>query len=250
MRDRLNQQSANVDMSARARALNAASNKERLEDAHYESQDQIKPRPSSAYDIPSRSARQTSRSISPPNNHVQRDQQSRTANGMGASDEASVAGYDPQTPDTEGGFLSTGVRSSFQRAAVIVNQALATSGVLFLDASISEFGRLRSSGGDGGSSSEGYTTSASNESDKEKDDASKLESGSLTEEDYLASQKPCRQLASAYDPTEMMDSNAGVLHRGVPERFLKSVMRRHPYGSIWVGLLHITPSPTGTLLGS
>ena len=70
-------------------------------------------------------------------------------------------------------------------------------------------------------------------SDKESNSVSKHAPENWSEDSNSASQKPCRLLGSAYDYAQMPDSKAGVLHHGVPERFLKSVMRRYLYGKIW-----------------
>jgi len=120
-------------------------------------------------------------------------------------------------------LLSKDVRASFERAAMIVKDALDLSGVVFLDASIGEFGRLHST--DATSSApeaSEATTSAASDTEPTKTTTSGQDKGEET--------KPCRLLGSAYDKASIPGK---VAHNGVPERLLKSLMRRFPFGKIW-----------------
>ena len=86
------------------------------------------------------------------------------------------------------------------------------------------FGSLRSSSHDDADSSDGSGTTTNAGSDGESSPARSAKSKEST--DY----KTCRYLAASYQPP-----NAGkeVASHVISEKFLRSLMRRFPYGKIW-----------------
>lgn len=233
MHHRQTQQSASLGASHRTHALNAAGNKERWDDAHDEKHDQHKSRSSNVNGFTTKSQGQTSSVMLDPFPHTEQEQRSTHAQDASAHQPSSKQPKHQAGSDIQEDLLSDGVRKSIGRAAVIINQALATSGVLFLDASVGEFGHLRNAENGGSSAEDSDDNSTSTGSDKEKDDASIHAQEEQFEGLNIGSQKLCRQLGSAYDQSSLLESNTGVLHRGIPEKFLKSIMRRNPYGRIW-----------------
>ncbi|KAF2773062.1 hypothetical protein EJ03DRAFT_341296 [Teratosphaeria nubilosa] len=101
--------------------------------------------------------------------------------------------------------------------ASMINEALEMSGTILLDASVGEFGRLRSSSKDTTSSSEVDIPTVNG----------------ITSPDDEGGSKICRQLGSAYDSAQVAELGRRVVHQGVSERFLKLLLKNYPYGKIW-----------------
>ena len=257
MEDRQATQTAGLHASRRTHALNAASNHERMDDARRE-----RPGFARTASIMSegnedltfrrkRGPKEDSQEIESPNDPsamvvpsgAQTVRAESHARGPTTSNRSTTLPSHAPASDRQD-HLSKDVRHSFERAAVIINQALSTSGILFLDATVSEFGRLRS--GDNSSSSPESDSSVKSDGTSGVASANETSSkpmmrqsnGSRRESHYSngngwAELHPCRTLASAYDLAVSTDGKAGILHRPIPERYLKSLLRRFPFGKIW-----------------
>jgi len=225
MQDRQTAQTAGLAASTRTHAMNSASNTERLDS---EIQRQLgSSRTPSRSDTPVRK-RYIRHEFTEGDEPSDRPMSSTGDANVSLSAEGQGQPVDSLMGDLQEDLLSKDVRAAFERAAFIVKDALDVSGVLFLDASIGEHGQLRSDeAGSSSTSPENSDNNTSAASDKEPSMAHTPEKDRADDEEH----KPCRQLGSAYDVRP--DSKGVVLHRGIPERFLKSIMRRFPYGKIW-----------------
>ncbi|EME44193.1 hypothetical protein DOTSEDRAFT_80025 [Dothistroma septosporum NZE10] len=117
--------------------------------------------------------------------------------------------------------VSKDAPQAFGRAASIIRQAMNIAGVIFLDASAKEFGSLRSPGA-------GTVNSDTSETGSTDGEESGQEKGSFLS---ASTSKPCRYLGTSYQASE--DGTIDVFHHHVPERFLRSVLRRYPQGKIY-----------------
>ncbi|KJX94038.1 sensor histidine kinase/response regulator like protein [Zymoseptoria brevis] len=209
MRDRQAAQTSSLQASGRTNAMNAASNAERFDDYQrsYDPSSQSDPHGRSPY-IGKVSEGLHARLLEETTSSVQGN--SETA----PQTLSNKSSFDPQDG------ISREKRSCFERAAGIINTSMNLAGTLFLDASVSGFTQLRNNTGDS-------TTSPESEGSNSGGLAAAVRTRSPNKFD----QKPCRQIASAYDFTSTEENH--VLHRPIPERFLKSLMRRYPYGKIW-----------------
>ncbi|KAI0019169.1 hypothetical protein F4780DRAFT_793656 [Xylariomycetidae sp. FL0641] len=113
------------------------------------------------------------------------------------------------------------VKSVFARAANIVRESVEVEGVAFLDASISTFGGLVAHGGNtNASSSSSPYSSGSDES--------------LIEELDHPAETTCQTLGFSTSASSSIDGDVGSVFQGnVPEKFLKTLLRRYPEGKIF-----------------
>lgn len=250
MYDRQTIRTAALGASYRTHAMNAASDSERLDDARHLFPANGYVRPSDAGSavnvgaVPSMRRSSTIDSPPPPiSGSLSQDgdsdspRASRTRAEPVPSPSTKASGPESTSrkasTDTENlqeSLLSKDVRHAFERAARIINSAMQVSGTLFLDASVGEFGRLRNDAGSSSSTeSEGSNRSGNDDREVSTDRSSTHELKISAE----SAPKISRQLASAYNITSHPDGTTDVLHKGVPERLLKSLMRRFPYGKIW-----------------
>lgn len=288
MHNRHATQTAGLYASHRTHALNAASNAERADDAFRERPEYNERRPSSPGHNDTFNIQESRNSIADPHHPESPKAQSPKTTSPKApsrptelSAALSTSSRQPQLlpghapAHTQENLVSKDVKHAFERAAHIINRAMDMSSVLFLDATISEFGRLRSGGGEYSSSSpesDASTKPRSRRSSVSRDDAdngnstqdsvpskgvlhsdsrrgsvsgnelhnSNSSQGSVSGDDLDNSNtdskvtpKACATLASAYDNALLRRGKSRVLHRPIPERFLKSLLRRFPYGKIW-----------------
>lgn len=107
------------------------------------------------------------------------------------------------------------------------------SGTLFLDASVGEFGRLRGDhDSDNSSSPESEVSRSESEAAKSEGDVRfSRNNRRLPSEEPVS--KACRSLASAYSIGLAAGGKSDCNHLPVPERYLKSLLRRFPYGKQW-----------------
>ncbi|KAK4999033.1 hypothetical protein LTR66_001841 [Elasticomyces elasticus] len=134
--------------------------------------------------------------------------------------------------DREAVFAAN-VRSTFARAASIAQEAMDLDGVLFLDASIGSFGGLRSSQAGTGVNHTMDTSTCSDSNISASDDAVRRSSGTT---DRQASDQPklCKVLGSCYRDSKDTPKEVVPRHLApVTEDFLKSLLRRFPYGKVW-----------------
>ncbi|KAH9829134.1 sensor histidine kinase/response regulator [Teratosphaeria destructans] len=219
-------QTAGLQGSTRTMAFNATGNAERLDDEIQERLGLVQRRVSRSFEL---------------------KQVVQTATDQAQPDTARNSPPSSPIRDLQEEMLSHGVRSTFQRAASMINEALEMSGTILLDASVGEFGRLRSSSKDTTSSSEAETPTTAELMESE-NDASAASSyltsptGTDTEVPRVGSTKPpddeagskiCRHLGSAYNSAQVADLGRRVVHQGVSERFLKLLLKNYPYGKIW-----------------
>ncbi|SMR47510.1 unnamed protein product [Zymoseptoria tritici ST99CH_3D1] len=203
MRDRQAAQTSSLQASGRTNAMNAASNAERFDDYQR------------SYDASGRSPHIMKASQGPHARLLEETTSSVQGNSETASQTLSTkSSFDPQDG------ISKEKRSCFERAAGIINTSMNLAGTLFLDAAVGEFAQFRNTAGES-------TTSPDSDGSNSGGSAAAVRTRSPNKFD----QKPCRQIASAYDFTSTEENH--VLHRPIPERFLKSLMRRYPYGKIW-----------------
>ncbi|KAI1741236.1 hypothetical protein F4680DRAFT_464651 [Xylaria scruposa] len=109
------------------------------------------------------------------------------------------------------------VKSLFSRAANIIRESIEVEGVLFVDASLSSFGGLVDTGN--------RSNSASAESSSEESLISNLGDN---RDDF------CDILGYSTTNSSSVDGNTGTSYQAqVPEKFLKTLLRRHPQGKIY-----------------
>lgn len=106
------------------------------------------------------------------------------------------------------------------------------SGTLFLDASVGEFGRLRGDHDSNDTSPESDISRSETEAVKSEGDV-RLAGRTRKEATQEAASKACRSLASAYAIPPTAGGRQEVTHLPIPERYLKSLLRRFPYGKQW-----------------
>lgn len=139
----------------------------------------------------------------------------------------SVRMRQPSATELQEDAISGNIGQAFQRAAKLMQQAMDMAGVLFLDASTGQFGSLTSyHHGDGSS---GTSPRGSHMGSISGTDTTRTE-----ETERAASQaqlKACRYLGAAYQ--EYDDGTTDITHQEVPEKFLRSLQRRYPYGKIF-----------------
>lgn len=117
-------------------------------------------------------------------------------------------------------IVSQDVEHAFQRAAMIIQESMDMAGVLFLDASIGEFGSMRTDSGQ-----------SSDASDYDSVTAMEGEETANSANSHPLRLKPCRYLATSYQEGE--DENYEPSHRTIPEKFLRGLMKRYPHGKIY-----------------
>lgn len=121
-------------------------------------------------------------------------------------------------------MVSRDVPEAFNRAAQILQQAMRLDTVLFLDASAGAFGSLRSNKiGD----------VASQHSDSSSASTTGGETDTASQAGKSSARKDCRYLSRAYSATSERAAEAGQGHGNIPERFLRSVLKRFSHGRIY-----------------
>ncbi|GAB7362459.1 hypothetical protein MBLNU230_g2781t1 [Neophaeotheca triangularis] len=133
--------------------------------------------------------------------------------------------------------LTANVRTTFQRAARLMREAVDVDGSLFLDASVARFGGLVQgpelpSGSEHNSSSEGVATTTDNATD--------LDEGlTMSERMGCNDHKPCSILGASSSAdrdtsfSNSPDRGPAAKEVTVSETFLRSLLRRHQYGKVW-----------------
>lgn len=223
-------QTATLGASHRTHALNTATNSERLDEAQQQVLDRRSHRHSGqqAIGYPERPA-----SPPPPVSEHGVD----TTGSPGKRSHRSSVASQTNNDDRQEDMLSKDVKESFERAAKIMQQAMGVSGVLFLNASVASFGGSRPSA-DGSTLNSSDLASNSdanaNESSGERSGDSVLEetTDSSSHRSPRSRQQLCSQFGSAYQPAPD-DGVPRMLHRGVPEAFLQSLVKRFPYGRVF-----------------
>lgn len=141
------------------------------------------------------------------------------------------------------------LRIRLKRLLIICSFLIGLSGTLFLDASVGEFSRLRDtnastpgmnsvksgqnallSGTDNHSESSGSDSSPRSSSKTKRRVCDARDRAEFHQDHGL---KSCRNLASAYAMPSTTSGKAEIIHLPVPERYLKSLLRRFPYGKHW-----------------
>ncbi|KAI0546416.1 hypothetical protein F4679DRAFT_587595 [Xylaria curta] len=108
-------------------------------------------------------------------------------------------------------------KSLFSRAANIIRESIEVEGVMFIDASVSSFGGLVDAGN--------HSNSASTYSSSEESLISNLGDN---RDDF------CDILGYSTTSSSSLDGNTGSPFQAqVPEKFLKTLLRRHPQGKIY-----------------
>ncbi|KAI1746736.1 hypothetical protein F4782DRAFT_523500 [Xylaria castorea] len=109
------------------------------------------------------------------------------------------------------------IKSLFSRAANIIRESIEVEGVIFVDASLSTFGGLIDTGN--------HSNSASAHSSSEE---SLIENRGDNRDDF------CDILGYSTTSSSSLDRNTGTPYQPqVPEKFLKTLLRRHPQGRIY-----------------
>ncbi|KAK4961075.1 hypothetical protein LTR10_001565 [Elasticomyces elasticus] len=126
-------------------------------------------------------------------------------------------------------LIPRNVQDVFQRAADLLREALRVDGVAFLDGSPNTFGGLVDSHEPSGPSSDAVS-SATDQTGGESDGwpSSRIDRGV---------DKACKVLASSHSPEDKFNSKGELQHdiqaTSITERFLRSLLKRHPHGKIW-----------------
>ncbi|KAK5723056.1 hypothetical protein LTR17_014017 [Elasticomyces elasticus] len=126
-------------------------------------------------------------------------------------------------------LIPPNVQDVFQRAADLLCGALRVDGVAFLDGSPNTFGGLVDSQEPSGPSSDAVS-SATDQTGGESEGwpSSRIEKGV---------DKACKVLASSHSPEDKFNSKGELQHdiqaTSIRERFLRSLLKRHPHGKIW-----------------
>ncbi|KAK5674019.1 hypothetical protein LTS10_013226 [Elasticomyces elasticus] len=176
-------------------------------------------------------------------------QSSATASSSSTATQRSSSEDQPDTP-TDGGtpgisrvhrqtmrnvqdlaaqLIPPNVQDVFQRAADLLREALRVDGVAFLDGSPNTYGGLVDSHEPSGPSSDA-SSSATDQNGGESDGwpSSRIDRGV---------EKACKVLASSHSPQDKFNSKGELQHdiqaTSITERFLRSLLQRHPHGKIW-----------------
>ncbi|KAK4899214.1 hypothetical protein LTR27_003445 [Elasticomyces elasticus] len=167
---------------------------------------------------------------------------SSTATRKSSSDSRSGSPVDAATPDVSRVHRQTtenvqdlseqlippNVQDVFQRAADLLREAVGVDGVAFLDGSPNTFGGLVDSHDSGQSSDTFSSATEQTGGDSDSRPSSRIDKGA---------DKACKVLASSHSPEDKYDSRGELQHdiqaTTITERFLRSLLRRHPHGKIW-----------------
>ncbi|CAJ2505799.1 Uu.00g131930.m01.CDS01 [Anthostomella pinea] len=114
------------------------------------------------------------------------------------------------------------IKSMFSRAANIIRESIEVEGVVFLDASIASFGGLVTN--DTSTSSSSHSNPSYSSSSEE----------SLIDQRDSGQDKTCNILGFSTSSASSVDCDAATSYQGkVPEKFLKTLLRRYPQGKIF-----------------
>ncbi|TKA78586.1 hypothetical protein B0A55_03872 [Friedmanniomyces simplex] len=125
-------------------------------------------------------------------------------------------------------LIPPNVRDVFQRAADLFREAVGVDGVAFLDGSPNTYGGLVDAH-DGSDQSSDAVLSAT--------ELTGTDSESRSISNGRGAEKACKVLASSHSPEDKFNSKGELQHHiqatTITERFLRSLLKRHPHGKIW-----------------
>jgi hypothetical protein len=125
-------------------------------------------------------------------------------------------------------MLSTGVKSTFDRASNIIRESLEVEGTIFIDAAIGSFGGLVNNG-DGFDASDTSLSSGVTSSSDSSGSRKSVKSGTKTPVTRM-----CGVLGfSTSNESSINNSIVSKAHGLVPEKLLKGLMKRYPKGKIF-----------------
>ncbi|KAJ3540806.1 hypothetical protein NM208_g4901 [Fusarium decemcellulare] len=138
-------------------------------------------------------------------------------NATFSHDQSPISPQGPMPPVHPDGEM----KHVFSKAANIVRESIETEGVLFLDASVSSFGR---GVGKGTEETSSHSSSSSLSSDE----------GRGATSNATGAGRPCRILGFSTSLTSSIDGDAGrASHSSFSEDLLQRLMRHHPRGAIF-----------------
>lgn len=219
LKKRQTTQSSGLKASSRTEAMNTASNAERMYDAKeaqfHRGTSKVGERPTNIKSpLPESTAGASSQPLKGPS--------SGTEGGVELPMRPQTASR--TSSQLQEDMVSRDVPEAFNRAAKILQQAMKLDTVLFLDASAGAFGSLRSNKVEDVASQHSDSSSAST-AGGETDTASQAGKSSA--------RKDCRYLSRAYSAASERAAEAGQGHGNIPEKFLRSVLKRFSHGKIY-----------------
>ncbi|CAK3773610.1 sensor histidine kinase response regulator [Lecanosticta acicola] len=213
-------QTSTLRASPRTEAMNAANNAERLYDVREAEFLRRKRSPAEARgEKTPRHEKQTLPSEKPLSR--------KASHHLTANLEQPMPGLSPQSSQLQQDAISKDVPEMFDRAAKILKQAMKLETVLFLDATAGSFGSLRSSNREG-DDNVSHPSDSSSASTVRGD----TDNGSSPGRGHSRN-KPCRYLARVYDSTVKSGGDEHLRHGNIPERFLRSILKRFGHGKIY-----------------
>ena len=214
--------------SDRTNALGAASNAERVIDAGESLNDNVRTQLRYQDEARWKPVSAKGNTKSRPSSQQQGSTTKLTRNATSLTAVAQLA-QQPSPNQLQEDAISEGIGRAFERAARLIQQAMDMAGVVFLDASAGEFGTLKSHAENESSGSSHNSSRAESKSGTDTPLQSDSERTVRSDDGRPGSPprlKVCRYLGTAYA------ENEDVSHRGIPEKFLRSLQRRFPYGKI------------------